>query len=518
MDEQKITDMYNKGIEAYRRGDITHAIDLLTRVVETNEAEHKAWNALGVAFAKAGKYMDADICFGNAVMLDPDIEIYTRNRNKNADHLPKDTKKKLEDIIKLLREYYAGKTSKYVIGGVISVIVLFLIISFIILPILKPSPMAVTAGEIPINIKLEGDQVVITYTGSIFPQLSVFNITADNQSVTSPNGEIKKLGIDPGSFLSIPLDELRPFSTDNTTTIRSYAIFTDGSTRKVLTKTITIPPLQIETTPISTPTPAPYAPLYKPGDLLISKDDGSYLLIIGFLPHEKYEIIPLSRRYDGLFQVINGSPLTTGMQGIDNSTSDSGLVLQDTNYLPDSLHKAMHKQNISVAQVVPIYSAGDLIALNQNARQDAVIILGYDVGTDEYATDTLYKYYNGEWGYRKSAITTWKPRSEIEGLYPARINHIPLHSVGIGEDSSPSGSPVLFNIGDILAKDTGADAKQVIILSYNAGTNKYEIDTIKQSTEGRWYRSGNSTIITRSVLEREFPYKTRTVDLDLVKI
>ena len=96
------------------------------------------------------------------------------------------------------------------------------------------------------NIKLEGDQVVITYTGSIFPQLSVFNITADNQSVTSPNGEIKKLGIDPGSFLSIPLDELRPFSTDNTTTIRSYAIFTDGSTRKVLTKTITIPPLQIE--------------------------------------------------------------------------------------------------------------------------------------------------------------------------------------------------------------------------------------------------------------------------------
>ena len=57
-------------------------------------------------------------------------------------------------------------------------------------------------------------------------------------------------------------------------------------------------------------------------------------------------------------------------------------------------------------------------------------------------------------GFRKSAITTWKPRSEIEGLYPARINHIPLHSVGIGEDSSPSGSPVLFNIGDILAKDT----------------------------------------------------------------
>ena len=66
----------------------THAIDLLTRVVETNEAEHKAWNALGVAFAKTGKYVDADICFGNAVMLDPDIEIYTRNRNKKCGSSP----------------------------------------------------------------------------------------------------------------------------------------------------------------------------------------------------------------------------------------------------------------------------------------------------------------------------------------------------------------------------------------------------------------------------------------------
>jgi len=511
VDEQELIDVFNKGIEAFRRGDNAQAINLLTKVVEEKENDPRSWNALGVAFAKSGKYSDADICFQNAVTLDPENEVYIKNRNKNINYLPKNSKKRISDLIELIKE---NKSNRYAIGGLIGVFLLIVLL-VIIPPILFPAPMADTAGVIPINISTDEEMLVITNSGSLVPKLSAFQITADNQTIKIDE-KVQILGVEPGSALSIPLEKLRPYSSDNRTTIRASAIFKDDSTRQLMTRTVVIPPNKPVNTPEPTPTPVPYTPKLKPGDLLLVKDKDIYLLISDILPDEKYKIIPFSRQSDGLFQVMKDIQINTSMRAIEESSIITDLTLSGSSFEPDSLHQGDKKENVSKDLALPIYKAGDLIAQTQSARSDQMVILGYDAGTDEYATDILYPYYNGEWGYRKDKIIKWKPRTDIETDYPYRTLRIALYSIGIGADSSPPGSPVLYHTGDIIAKDQSADAELLVILSYNEDTNKYETDTIRRTYDGKWYKTGNSSFVTRSLLEKEFTYRVRTIDITLL--
>ena len=83
MMDDDIQILYKNGIEAYRRGELQKASDLLMQVVEASEEDHRAWNALGVVFTRMKKYEDAEVCIENALTLDPSIELYMRNREKN---------------------------------------------------------------------------------------------------------------------------------------------------------------------------------------------------------------------------------------------------------------------------------------------------------------------------------------------------------------------------------------------------------------------------------------------------
>jgi tetratricopeptide (TPR) repeat protein len=512
VEDQESTDIYNKWIAAFRRGDVKSAINLLTKLVDARENDHRAWNVLGVAFAKSGLYEDADVCFQNAVMLDPQNQVYSKNRDKNLNYLPKDSKKRIEEFIDQVKEY---KNDKYAIGGIIGII-LALIIIILIPPILFPAPMADTANEIPIIFNLSDNYLTITYSGSVIPQLSTFQVTADNQTIISHKRSLI-LENKPESSLSIPFEDLRPYASDNKTTIRTDAIFRDNSIRPLLTKTITIPPEIHQDTPVPTPTPVPYTPKHLGGELLYQNDSDTYLLIINRTLEEKYNVIPFLRRTDGLFQVLYQMPENITMVNIDNSTSDTGFTINGNTFDTDTVHQAIKRLNTPTNSAAPLYNPGDLITQTPEAIKDTIVILGYDNGTDEYATDQLYQYYTGEWGYRKNKIIKWRPRSEVESIYPYRTNHITLYSIGIGSDSSQPGSPVLYNTGDIIAKDQSAYGEQLIILSFNETTDKYETDIVKQSYDSEWYRTGNSSFKIRSLVEREYPYKVRTIDTNLLK-
>ncbi len=95
VDDDAIQDTYKKGIEAYRRGELQNASNLLIQVVEASEEDHKAWNALGVVFTKMGKYEDAEVCFENALTLDPSNEVYKKNQENNKSHIKKSVKDQL---------------------------------------------------------------------------------------------------------------------------------------------------------------------------------------------------------------------------------------------------------------------------------------------------------------------------------------------------------------------------------------------------------------------------------------
>ncbi|OQB35045.1 MAG: hypothetical protein BWY05_01475 [Euryarchaeota archaeon ADurb.Bin165] len=109
-------------------------------------------------------------------------------------------------------------------------------------------------------------------------------------------------------------------------------------------------------------------------------------------------------------------------------------------------------------------------------------------------------------------------RADLESTYPARISRIALSQIGIGKDSSPPGTEPGYRAGDIIARDRGADAVQLLVLYYDPKTGEYGTDTIRRSFDGGWDRDGQDIPVLRSALERDYPYKVRNVDVSLVRI
>lgn len=76
---------YSTGMEAFKAGNYQIAADAFMEVVNEDENNHKAWNALGVVYTKTGQYEHADTCYENALTLAPGTAAYERNREKNKE-------------------------------------------------------------------------------------------------------------------------------------------------------------------------------------------------------------------------------------------------------------------------------------------------------------------------------------------------------------------------------------------------------------------------------------------------
>ncbi|MDD1730035.1 MAG: tetratricopeptide repeat protein, partial [Methanospirillum sp.] len=77
-----LDDSFHEGLKAYREGNYQEAVGLLNKSVTANEKNHKAWNALGVTYAKMGQVEDALTCYENALKYDPGNLSYEQNRDQ----------------------------------------------------------------------------------------------------------------------------------------------------------------------------------------------------------------------------------------------------------------------------------------------------------------------------------------------------------------------------------------------------------------------------------------------------
>lgn len=75
----------SEGLQLFKEGKYDQASEKLLEVVQNDENNHKAWNALGVVLSKSGQTEDAQSCFENAVQLDPNNSTYQKNLDKIID-------------------------------------------------------------------------------------------------------------------------------------------------------------------------------------------------------------------------------------------------------------------------------------------------------------------------------------------------------------------------------------------------------------------------------------------------
>jgi len=511
--EEEINNLYKNGIEAFKKGELTHAGDLFMQVIDEKEDHHRAWNALGVVLTKTKKYDKADVCFENALSLDPSNEVYEKNRKKNKKHVPSGIRGLLS-----ADNLFLPLPVKPVFLLIGFAVLIFLVITiFLIIPFLFPAPISDTAGEIPVHVEQADELVLLTNVGGPgLEKVSQFKITGNNQTIFAPDRSERILGTDRGAMLAIPVDELHAVVLDDEITIRVYAIFPDDTSRLVVTERLVLPAPTPEPVP-ATPVPVQYTPVFKKGDIVLDNETGKYRLISDLLPDHQYLTYSLSRRNDGLFTLLNAGE-NESMMEYDKKVISSGLHLPYEEYPYGMSLQAYLVSKSPESVAYPLYNPGDIVSRMPGEAIEALIILGYDKGTDEYATDTIMRYPTGEWGFRPGAIAAWVSRSDIERMYSSRINRIALSRIGIGADSSPPGTHPAYREGDIIAKDRGADSQELLILSYDQNTSSYNTDVIYHTYGGSWERSGENTSVLRSVLERQYPYKVRTVDISLVTV
>ena len=73
---------YQEGIKEFRIGNYERAGELFHEVLDHDDQNPKAWNALGITCSKIGKSEDALTCFENALMLEPGNVTYQNNYDK----------------------------------------------------------------------------------------------------------------------------------------------------------------------------------------------------------------------------------------------------------------------------------------------------------------------------------------------------------------------------------------------------------------------------------------------------
>jgi len=71
-----------QGYQYYKAGNFQKAAEVFHSLLEEDENNAKVWNLLGICLTKLGEHEDALTCFENALILDPDNDVYIQNKRK----------------------------------------------------------------------------------------------------------------------------------------------------------------------------------------------------------------------------------------------------------------------------------------------------------------------------------------------------------------------------------------------------------------------------------------------------
>jgi hypothetical protein len=531
MISEDMAGQFTRGLRAFRSGDYQAAVEYLSKAVEYDENDHRAWNALGTACAKVGRYADADLCYENAIILAPDNQMYRKNRNTNAKNLKKPSLKERITSRSILDRSPFDKIpfdiipldKKYVIAGAAGVLIILLISILTLTGVIFHAPSEPAGPPIALSANLSGSTIILTNKGGPdIASVSSFTWKINEKVIGSGKpGDPGTLEVVPGSTATVPLIELIDTNLSNGIRIIAIANYKDGNGMVALDTKLPPPPADALPRTISapevTPTPIPDVPRFGKGEVVIDNSTGTWWIVILPPANGTYTLARAARLPDGSFASADNAVVNMSLKSLEKTARSIGN--KETGEIPPGVSSLTPPPASAVPALhpEPLYIAGDLIGSGSKDWDTALAVLGYDQVTDQYQVDTLTRYYTGEWGYRSDITPEWYIRPALEQQYPRRISHITLSDIGVGSDSAPPRTEPKYSVGDIISPDTAALENLLVIISYNPGTDQYETDSIRSASTGGWIRTGKTSLHKRVFIERDHPVKIRTVDIGRVQ-
>jgi len=118
-----------------------------------------------------------------------------------------------------------------------------------------------------------------------------------------------------------------------------------------------------------------------------------------------------------VFALLFAGVLIMGCSSSDSSSSGS---------------TAQPSVTATTASQAALYSAGDIVKNPKSTSTSALLIIGYDAGSNTYERAYIYPNSDGSWGYRIDAKTEKISRSTIEKVYSQKVTSKAVASVPIG--------------------------------------------------------------------------------------
>ncbi len=508
---------YSRGLRAFKSGDYQAAVELLSEAVEFDENNDRAWNALGTACAKVGRYEDADLCFSNAITISPDNPVYQKNQRTNAKHLkvpPQITNNTSSSILDRLPLSSLHMDKQYLLaGGAIIGIIILCIILLVVVPFFN-TPAHPSEPPLQFSVNLSGSSVTIMNEGG----QDIEKITSLIWKVNDIQGNT--LNKEKGSTAQISLKELSTTNLSAGLRVIAVATYHDGNQMLVLDQTLPPPsPDAIPTesvSPAPTPTLPPDVPHYQAGEVLFNEHTGEWWIINSTPSNGSYVLTHAARLPDGSFTNLGSTITNISYKTAEQNTRSIGTRGSGGTPIGLSAMTPPPVSEVSTLHPDPKYPPGDLVNSGSSDQKEMLVILGYDPVTDQYQADTIYQYYTGEWGYRINNIPKWFIRPVLENQYSVRSGRITLSDVGIGADSAPPRTPVKYSIGDIISPQPSGVDHTSVILDYNKTDDQYRVDTISPAYNGGWKLEGHDKWEKRVFVERDNPYYMRKIDLSLI--
>ncbi len=527
MGTEEKSGQFSRGLRAFKSGDFQTAVEYLSDAVEYDEQNDRAWNALGTACAKIGRYEDADLCFENALTIAPDNPVYLKNKRTNSKHLKTASsshelapKQGILDRIPLDR---LPLDKPFLLAGIVIALIIILgfvlisAISFFTAPAVPPGP------GIQLSASLNGSFINVTNGGGReIGSVSSFSWKVNNIPINTGNpGDPSILGIEKGSTATVPLSSLTGTNLSEGMRVMVIATYKDGS--QMLALDTSLPPPSpdliptIESTPVPTPTLPPDVPQFKSGDIILESGINTWWLVAGPPVNGSYPILPAARLPNGSFTTLGTTVTNVSLKSFEQVGTYIGT--QNAGGTPAGLPAVVAPPvtGIPSTHPQPIYPAGDLVNPSPSGETGMMVILGYDQASDQYQADDIYPYYTGEWGYRTNATSKWFMRPVLEEKYSHRVGRIATSDVGIGADSAPPRTPVKYTTGDIISPDPAGVDRILVITGYNKTDDRYQIDTIRSAYNGGWKLGGEPIWEKRAFVERDNPYQIRKIDLSLIR-
>jgi len=93
---------------------------------------------------------------------------------------------------------------------------------------------------------------------------------------------------------------------------------------------------------------------------------------------------------------------------------------------------------VSTTAVPVKYVAGDIISrTSSSSDQMLFVITGYEMSSDQYTRQLIYKNSDGTWGHFVSNESEKVPRTLVESVYPVKITHVQLTAIPLVTPTVP---------------------------------------------------------------------------------